>query len=200
MRLRLAKPLAEALALLPFLRQRQRNRGDAVTMFGWGMASGLGVVTAIVVVERILFAGIFDFSTALSRRRSVLQHARRWRAYRRLCRDGIAVLADAWSSCAHAGWARSLAAARVPLRRIYAVVTFARAAYAACLVGLAVTAIGAGSGWRSAPTFALAAVGVVPIVLLAVACSRPPALPACMPASPPARWTCSPARTTGATG
>jgi hypothetical protein len=62
--LRLAKGLVEALILLPFLRQRQRARGDAVTLLGRGLAAGLGGVTLIVVAERFLFAGILEFSTA----------------------------------------------------------------------------------------------------------------------------------------
>jgi hypothetical protein len=62
--LRLAKGLAEALILLPFLRQRQRVHADAVTLLGWGLAAGLGSVTVIVVAERLLFAGILEFSTA----------------------------------------------------------------------------------------------------------------------------------------
>ena len=47
--LRLAKGLLGALVLLPFLRQRQRSHGDAVTLLGCGLAAGLGVVTLVVL-------------------------------------------------------------------------------------------------------------------------------------------------------
>ncbi|HEX3574653.1 MAG TPA: hypothetical protein VHU42_08645 [Rhodopila sp.] len=60
--LRLAKGLAEALALLPFFRQRERSHGDAVAWFGWGMALGIAAVTVIVLAERALFTSILDFT------------------------------------------------------------------------------------------------------------------------------------------
>ncbi len=59
--LRLAKGPIEALALFPFLRARQRMRGDALPRLGMGIALGLIAVTLIVLIERALFAGIFDF-------------------------------------------------------------------------------------------------------------------------------------------
>ena len=61
--LRLAKGFFTALALLPFLRARMRTHGDAIVWLGTGMAAGLALVAAAVLVERALFTGIFDFTT-----------------------------------------------------------------------------------------------------------------------------------------
>ncbi len=61
--LRLAKSFFEALALYPFVRQRQRVHGDAALRLGCGIAMGLIAVTVVVLVERALFAGILDFHT-----------------------------------------------------------------------------------------------------------------------------------------
>jgi VanZ family protein len=61
--LRLTKGFFIALALLPFLRARMRTHGDAIVWLGTGMAAGLALVAAAVVVERVLFTGIFDFTT-----------------------------------------------------------------------------------------------------------------------------------------
>ena len=61
--LRLAKGFLEALVLLPFLRQRQRACGDALSWLGAGIVLGLIAVMHEVLVERILFAGILDFSS-----------------------------------------------------------------------------------------------------------------------------------------
>lgn len=61
--LRLAKGPVEALLLLPFLRQRQRTHGDATNWLACGVAAGLAAVTLVVLVERALFAGIWDFAT-----------------------------------------------------------------------------------------------------------------------------------------
>ena len=61
--LRLGKSLAEALLLLPFIRRRQRTDADATTWLAAGVVSGLMAVTAIVLAERALFAGILDLGT-----------------------------------------------------------------------------------------------------------------------------------------
>ncbi len=138
--LRLAKSLIEALALLPFIRQRQRLYGDAVTRLGWGFAAGLVAVTAIVVAERLLFAGFLDFSTdyrvagpffsmrvggghigayaalALPFSLTLLRRRPRWQG------EALALLV-----CLCGGYT--------------VVVTFARTAYAACAVALLV------AGW-----------------------------------------------------
>lgn len=60
--LRLGKGLFEALALLPFLRQRQRLHRDAVVWLGGGMALGIAAVTSVVVTERAVFFGVLDFT------------------------------------------------------------------------------------------------------------------------------------------
>lgn len=61
--LRLAKSLAEALVLLPFLLQRRRTQPGALAWLAGGIAAGLAVVTFEVLAERVLFAGILDFTT-----------------------------------------------------------------------------------------------------------------------------------------
>ena len=61
--LRLAKGLLTALALLPFLRERLRTRGDALAWLGGGMTAGLALVAAASAVERALFPGLFDFTS-----------------------------------------------------------------------------------------------------------------------------------------
>ena len=61
--LRLAKGPAEALLLLPFIRQRQRTHADAVVWLGRGIVAGLLSVAVIVLAERALFAGVFDFTS-----------------------------------------------------------------------------------------------------------------------------------------
>ncbi|MBS0640750.1 MAG: hypothetical protein JSS43_12800 [Proteobacteria bacterium] len=60
--LRLSKSLLEALALMPFLISRQRRYGDAVLLFGAGMAAGLLPVTLVVLAERAMFCGLWDFT------------------------------------------------------------------------------------------------------------------------------------------
>jgi O-antigen ligase len=59
--LRVAKGLAEALVLLPFLRGAFRTRPEARWMLAAGMAAGLALVSAATMVERVLFTGPFDF-------------------------------------------------------------------------------------------------------------------------------------------
>jgi hypothetical protein len=58
--LRLAKGFVEAAALLPFLRQRRRVNGDALTWLTAGLALALILVALEVVVERDLFPGLLD--------------------------------------------------------------------------------------------------------------------------------------------
>ncbi len=61
--LRLAKGFFVALALLPFLRQSMRARGDWMVWLSAGMMSGLALVAAATLAERAVFTGLFDFST-----------------------------------------------------------------------------------------------------------------------------------------
>ena len=52
-----------ALALLPLLGARMRTHRDAIVWLGAGMTAGLALVAAVVVAERSVFAGLFDFTT-----------------------------------------------------------------------------------------------------------------------------------------
>ena len=61
--LRLGKGLIEALVLLPFIRHRHRNHGDATRWLAGGFAIGLVAVTLVVLTERALFAEVFDLTT-----------------------------------------------------------------------------------------------------------------------------------------
>lgn len=61
--LRLAKGPAWALALLPFLRARQRRHGDVLVLFGAGVLTGLALVVAATVAERAVFPGVLDLTT-----------------------------------------------------------------------------------------------------------------------------------------
>jgi hypothetical protein len=139
--LRLAKPLIEALALLPFLRRRQRCHGDATTVLGWGLAAGLGVVTLIVLAERVLFASVFDVSTdyrvagPFSSMRVGGGHIGAYAA--------MALPFSLTLVRARPRWLGTLLALAVCLAGSYTIaVTFARTAYAACLLGMVVTALG----------------------------------------------------------
>jgi hypothetical protein len=164
---RLAKSLAEMLAILPFLRQRQRGHGDAVTLFGWGLSAGLGVVTLIVVAERILFASIFDFTTEyrvagpFSSMRVGGGHIG---AYAAMVLPFSLTLTQF-----RPRWLGSFFALIACLCGGYTIaVTFARAAYAACLVGMIATAL----GWlwlANRKRIRSAAAGVVPFVLVLAA-------------------------------
>ena len=60
--LRIAKSFVEALVLLPFLRQREREYADGISRLGWGVAAGIIAVTLVVLAERALFPGLWDFS------------------------------------------------------------------------------------------------------------------------------------------
>jgi hypothetical protein len=57
---RLAKPFLCALALLPFMRARQREHGDAALLFGVGMLVGLTLVGLAAVAERAAFTSLPD--------------------------------------------------------------------------------------------------------------------------------------------
>jgi hypothetical protein len=57
---RLAKPFLCALALLPFMRARQRQYGDAAVLFGAGMLIGLALVGLAALAERTAFTSLAD--------------------------------------------------------------------------------------------------------------------------------------------
>jgi VanZ family protein len=58
--LRLAKPYLSAIALLPFLRARQREHGDAIRLFGVGILIGLVLVGLAALAERTAFKSLSD--------------------------------------------------------------------------------------------------------------------------------------------
>jgi VanZ family protein len=57
---RLAKPFLCALALLPFMRARQREHGDAAVLFGAGVLVGLALVGLAALAERTAFTSLAD--------------------------------------------------------------------------------------------------------------------------------------------
>ena len=140
--LRLAKALVEALVLLPFILRRQRTHGDAIATLGWGFATGMVAVTLIVVAERLLFGGLFDFSTdyrvagPFSSMRVGGGHIG---AYAAMVLP-FSITLFRWRP----RWQGETLAFLVCVCGGYTVtVTFARAAYAACAVAMVV----AGLGW-----------------------------------------------------
>ena len=164
--LRLGKGLIEALLLLPFLRQRQRTNADAVSLLGYGMALGIVAVTIAVVTERALFASIADFSAdyrvagPFSSMRVGGGHIGAYMA-----------LALPMALCLPRLKPRWLAMALLLLTCLCGgytlVVTFARTAYAAGVLAMAV----AGFGWLVAARRQGRPVilGVIPVVLLLTA-------------------------------
>jgi O-antigen ligase len=167
--LRLAKAVIEALALLPFLRRRQRTHRDAVSWFACGMAAGLAVVTVQVLAERVLFASILDFSTAyrvagpFSSMRVGGGHIGAYTALALPFSLCLVTLRPRWLGAGLAGLA--CVAGGYTLT-----VTFARTAYAAGLVAMAIT--GFARLWIAKLWIAnrhrrrWAAAGIVPIVLV----------------------------------
>jgi hypothetical protein len=161
--LRLAKGFVEALALLAFMCQRQRSSGDAVTLLGWGLAAGLGVVTLIVLAERMLFASALDFTTAyrvagpFSSMRVGGGHIGAYAALALPFSATLLQLRPRWLGAI-------LALLAFACGGYTLAVTFARAAYAACLVGMVVT--GLGWAWAANRARIRSAAGLVPIVLV----------------------------------
>jgi O-antigen ligase len=165
--LRLAKAVVEALALLPFIRRRQRTHHDAVSRFACGMAAGLVVVTLQVLAERLLFASILDTSTAyrvagpFSSMRVGGGHIGAYTA-----------LALPFTLCLFQLRPRWLGAVLAPLACLAGAytlaVTFARTGYAAGAAAMAITGLGAlwVAGHRR---MRWAAIGIVPVVLVLAA-------------------------------
>ena len=163
--LRLAKSLAEATALLPFLHHRQRTHGDAVACLGLGMAAGLGAVTLVVLAERVLFANLLDFSGAyrvagpFSSMRVGGGHI-----------GAYAALALPFTLCLGRLRPRWLAAGLLGIGCLAGgytlAVTFARTAYGAGLAGMAVT----GTVWlwarRRREQAVAASIMLVPVALM----------------------------------
>ncbi len=162
--LRLAKGLFVALALWPFLRQRLRTRGDAVALFGVGMVVGLALEGMVVLFERALFPGILDFATAyrvVGTFSGMHLGGGLIGAYLAMALPFLVV------GLLRARATHVLAVLAVAALAGYAlVVTFARTAYAAALIGMIVAvvnwAMAAGRGRRSRATAV-----VLPAVVLA---------------------------------
>ena len=164
--LRLAKGLAEALVLLPFLRLRERGYTDGISLLGWGMAAGIAVVTIIVVTERYLFAGIWDFSAdyrvagPFSSMRVGGGHI-----------GAYVVLALPMALCLprlHPRWLGMSLLLIICLLGGYTLVfTFARTTYLAGSIAMTI----AGLGWMRASIrqHRPAALGLMPVILLMVA-------------------------------
>lgn len=61
--IRAVKPMLFAVALLPFLRARQRTHADGISLFGAGMLLGLAGVVLLVGLERSIFGSPWDFQS-----------------------------------------------------------------------------------------------------------------------------------------
>ena len=166
--LRLAKGFFIALALLPFLRERMRTRGDAMAWLGAGMMAGLALVAAATLAERAVFTGLFDFSTGyrvVGTFSSMHVGGGHIGAY-------IAMALPFVFVCLHRPRPLTLLAMfGVVICASYAlVVTFARAAYAAALAATFAASLGwAWAGRRGQKsTFASAVLAALPLLLVGV--------------------------------
>lgn len=132
--LRLAKGFIAALALLPFFRARQRVNRDAVQMFGFGMITGLTGVCLAAVVERALFPGLFDFTSDY---RIVATFSSMHLGGGHIGAYIAMALPFLIACCIRPGLVGIGAAVSIALVGGYTlVVTYARTAYVAALVGL----------------------------------------------------------------
>lgn len=135
--LRLAKSLAEALVLLPFLRRALREGGGA-NLFAWGMVCGLLLVGVASLAERALFVAPFDFSTGyriVATFSSMHVGGGHIGTYVGMTLPFIAV-----SLISRRWWAIPVLVALAAIGFYTLVVTFARTAYAAAMVGAVVLA------------------------------------------------------------
>ncbi len=137
---RIAKGFFAALALLPFLLRRQRTHADAVALFGVGMLAGLSLVAIAALIERALFPGIFNFTSdyrIVATFSSMHLGGGHIGAYLAMALPFVVV-----------GFIRPSPAKVVAMLLIVAmggytlVVTFARTAYAATLIAMAVVLLG----------------------------------------------------------
>jgi O-antigen ligase len=141
---RLAKPLAEVLLLLPFMRRRHRVHGDLAIWLGRGMLAGAAAVAAETIAERAVFPGLFNFATdyrvaaAFSSMHVGGGHIGAYVAMTLPFLLGVCLTARRWYA--------------VPSLFVVAVgagytlvVTFARTAYAAALISIVLTV----SAWLS---------------------------------------------------
>jgi glycopeptide antibiotics resistance protein len=164
--LRVAKGLVTALALLPFLRERLRRRGDALTWFGAGMTVGLAGVVAAAIVERALFPGIFDFAADY---RVAATFAGMHVGGGYIGAYIVLALPFLLVCQVRARTPMLIAAMVVAVGAGYAlVVTFARAAYVGASVALVVACLGWGCAARRGNTRASAARALPALLLVTV--------------------------------
>jgi len=138
---RLALPMASALVLLPFARARDRVWHDALLCFAFGMVVGLGLLSVVVIAERIAFPGLWDFVAdyrVVGSFSSMYIGGGHIGTY-------IAFAVPFLSVCLlHRRWWSIALLAVVSVLAAYALlVTFARTAYGAAVVGALVGAYGA---------------------------------------------------------
>jgi hypothetical protein len=159
---RLAKPLVEVALLLPFAAQRQRQRGDALPAFAWGMTLGVGVVAVLAGLERMAFVSLLDFGTdyrIVGPFSSMHIGGGHIGAYLAMAMPFavVAVLRWRWWTIFALPVITVMAAATL-------IVTYARAAYVAAVLALCATALGlALNGRRRARSLLGVALLLVPI-------------------------------------
>lgn len=163
--LRVAKGLAIALALLPFLRRALAERGTAQHLFAAGMTAGLALVAAAALYERALFPGLLDFATSY---RIVATFSSMHFGGGHVGIFVAMALPFALALLGRSGPRSFVPLAGTAAAGLYTlVVTFARAAYASAIVGCVVLVF----GWiyagrkRRMPAASIAA----PVALLVVA-------------------------------
>jgi hypothetical protein len=163
--LRVGKGFLTALALLPFLRERLRRGRDGLTWLGAGMVAGLVLVSAVAIVERALFPGLLDFSAdyrVAATFSSMHIGGGYIGAYLAMALPFLLV------GLGRPSLPRSIAVAAFAIGAGYAlIVTFARAAYAAASISLAVACL----GWAAAERRAASprrALRIWPALVLAI--------------------------------
>ena len=139
--IRLVMPFVTVMALMPFARAYYRSGGDPLIRFGFGMVLGLGLASAIVTVERFAFPGLLDMVTDY----------RVVGSFSSMHIGGGHV--GAYIACSlpflnvalihRRAWSLLLLSIVPPLAAYALLVTFARTAYAAAIVGAIVAAYGA---------------------------------------------------------
>ena len=138
---RLAMPLCSALVLLPFARARDRSHHDALLCFGFGMVAGLALLSLLVVAERIAFPGLWNFVEdyrVVGSFSSMYVGGGHIGTYIAFCLPFLSV-------CLLRGrpWSIALLVLVSVLAAYALLVTFARTAYGAAVVGALVGAYGA---------------------------------------------------------
>lgn len=138
--LRVAKGLALALALLPFLRRALAERANATRLFGAGMAAGLALVAIAALRERLLFPGILNFEDDY---RIVATFSSMHFGGGYVGVYAAMALPFALAPLGRLSWRATAPLAMVAAAGLYTLtVTFARAAYASATVGCVVLLAG----------------------------------------------------------